>query len=107
LILIKSVLKAILVYQHTLAYIPKGVLEKAHKLYFNYLWNGCTSYKGSHWVKWKSVAKPKIQGGWGLKNVHIFCQDLTTRSMWSFITKTSVWIKILVQKYMAPLNVVD
>jgi hypothetical protein len=40
LVLIKSVLEAIPVYWMSLSWIPKGILEKARKLSFSYLWRG-------------------------------------------------------------------
>eukprot|EP01018_Ginkgo_biloba_P032610 Gb_14068 [translate_table: standard] len=40
LILIKSLLETIPVFWHTMAYIPKGILEKIRKCCFNYLWKG-------------------------------------------------------------------
>jgi hypothetical protein len=40
LVLVKSVLEAILVYWMSLAWIPKGILEKMRKLCFTYLWQG-------------------------------------------------------------------
>jgi hypothetical protein len=40
LVLIKSVLEAIPVYWMSLSWIPKGILEKARKLAYSYLWRG-------------------------------------------------------------------
>jgi hypothetical protein len=40
LVLIKSVLEAIPVYWMSLAWIPKGTLDKMRKLCFTYLWQG-------------------------------------------------------------------
>jgi hypothetical protein len=65
LVLIKSVLEAIPVYWHTLAHIPKGILEKIKKFCFNFLWQGSSDYKGNHLVKWQRIASPKSLGGLG------------------------------------------
>jgi hypothetical protein len=28
------------------------------------------------WVKWDMLAVPKLLGGWGLKNIHLFSKSL-------------------------------
>jgi hypothetical protein len=44
LVLIKYVLEAIPILWHTLAHIPKGILEKVRKCCFNYLWKGSSEF---------------------------------------------------------------
>jgi hypothetical protein len=50
LVLVKSILEAIPMYLDTLAHIPKGILEKIRKFCFNFLWQGSSEYKGTHWL---------------------------------------------------------
>jgi hypothetical protein len=50
LVLIKSVLEAIPVYWMSLAWIPKGTLDKMRKLCFTYLWQGNKDKKVLPWV---------------------------------------------------------
>jgi len=50
-ILLKLVLEAILVYWTTLAYIPKGTLEKIQHLCFRFLWAGKMDIIGIPLVK--------------------------------------------------------
>ena len=72
LILVKSVIESIQVYWHTLAHIPKGMLEKIRKCFFHFLWKKISEYKCSCLTKGNSIATPKYQGGWGLKYIHLF-----------------------------------
>jgi hypothetical protein len=69
LTLVKLVLEAIPVYWQYLAHIPKGILEKIRKICFRFLWSGKEGQESIHWMKWKSIARPKEEGGWDLKNI--------------------------------------
>jgi hypothetical protein len=55
-----------------MAFIPKGVLESLGKRCFKFLWTGERKKEGIPLVKWQILAKPKDEGGWGLKNAHHF-----------------------------------
>jgi hypothetical protein len=79
LVLIKSVLEAILVYCHLLAFVLKGILERIKKIYFNYLWRGIVEYKKLHLTGWKKISLPSKWGGWGLKYIHSFIQQSAHR----------------------------
>jgi hypothetical protein len=59
LVLVKSVLEAILVYWMSLAWIPKGILERIRKLCSKFLWAGNQEKVIIPWVKWSSLALPK------------------------------------------------
>jgi len=88
--LVKFVLEAILVYWHKLAHIPKGILEKIKKYCFNILWQGCSDYKGAHWVNWRKLAVPKALGGWGLKDIHLFGPSLAATSLFGILSQKTV-----------------
>ena len=87
LVLIKYVLKEIQVFWHTLAHIPKGILEKIMKCCFNYLWKGRNEFNGSHLAKWKLIATPKKRGGQELEDIHLFGLSSVVNSLWQLITK--------------------
>jgi hypothetical protein len=57
------------------------------------------------WVKWESLAMPKMLGGWGLKNIFLFSKALVTKSNWRLITSESLWTKVVTQKYIHPDSV--
>jgi len=63
--LVKSMLDAIPIYWHSLAFIPKGVLEK---ISFRFLWYQKKESEGIPLVKWKAIENPKDMGGWELTN---------------------------------------
>jgi hypothetical protein len=87
LVLVKSVLEAIPVFWHTLAHIPKGVLERIRKCCFNFLWKGSSEYKGSHLARWKLIATPKSQGGLGAQRYSLVWLVLSCKVPMEFTYK--------------------
>jgi hypothetical protein len=85
LIFKKSVLEAIVVFWHALDFITKGVLETIRKKCFKFLWYRKIENEEICLVKWKNIAKPKEEGGWGLKNIHFFGNSLAAKSLWRVI----------------------
>jgi hypothetical protein len=54
LVLVKFVLEAIPVYWMSLAWIPKGILERTRKLCSKFLWAGNHEKIVPPWVKWST-----------------------------------------------------
>jgi hypothetical protein len=81
LVLVKSILEAIPIFSHSLVNIPTCIFERIEKCCFNFLWKGSSEYKGSHLSRWKLIATPKCQWGWGFKYIHLFGQSLATNSL--------------------------
>jgi hypothetical protein len=100
LLLVKSVLEAIPIYQMSLAWIPKGTLDKIIKLCFKLLWEGSQDKFVLPWVKWETLAIPKALGGWGLKNIFLFSKALATKSSWKLISYENLWTQVVSQKYI-------
>ena len=73
--LIKSVLKSLPIFSMSLSWIPKGILEQIHKVFFAYLWRGSVDHQVMAWVRWERIAIPKALRGWGLKT-SLFLQKL-------------------------------
>jgi hypothetical protein len=107
LVLIKSVLEAIPVYWMSLSWIPKGILEKARKLSFSYLWRGNKDKQVVPWVRWEKIVMPKALGGWGLKNIFLFSKALAAKCSWRLINTQNLWTNVVYQKYVAPLSILE
>ena len=91
IILVKSVLEAIPVYWMALAWIPKAILEKARRIFSNFLWNGNKEHKVLPWVKWNQIARPKELGGWGIKNSLMFAKAMAEKAGWRLISIQILW----------------
>jgi len=79
LALTKSFLEAIPVYWMSLAWIPKGILEKIRKIYSRFIWSGQGEKTIQPWEKWDLLVRPKALGGWGVKNIFLFLKSLATK----------------------------
>jgi hypothetical protein len=84
-----------------MAWIPKGTLEKIRKLCFKFLWGGQKESFVMPWIKWDSLALPKLLGGWGLKNIHSFSTALAAKTGWRLISSNNLWSKVVSQKYIS------
>jgi hypothetical protein len=104
---VKSVLEAIPIYWMSLAWIPKGVLEKARRICFRFLWAGSKDLVVLPWVNWKALAFPKSLGGWGLKNIFLFSKALAAKACWRLISTNNLWQSMIYQKYIQPDSLED
>jgi hypothetical protein len=107
LTLTKSVLEAIPVYWMSLAWIPKGVLEKIRRICARFIWSGSGEKYTQPWSKWDNIALPKALGGWGLKNIFLFSKALAAKACWRLISDTSLWTLVIAQKYISPDSIED
>jgi hypothetical protein len=88
----------------SLSWIPKGILDVVRKLSSKFLWSRKNESHVIPWVRWEKIATPKALGGWGLKNIFLFSKALTTKGGWRLINTSSLWTKVIVQKYIAPIS---
>jgi hypothetical protein len=94
------------VYWMALAAIPTSILEKIRKLMFSFLWSGDEGKKYFHLCSWEVIARPKLLGGWGIRNIYLFNYALATNSLWCVLMKEGVWNKVIKDKYIPHSSVV-
>jgi hypothetical protein len=99
LVLVKSVLQSIHVYWLSLAKVPASTLHKI-QLMANILWRGANKTTCFHLSKWKNIAIPKENGGWGIRNIFWFAKSLAAKSCWRGLFGNSLWSQILKGKYL-------
>jgi len=104
-VLIKVVLESIPVYWMASAHIPAAILISLHQLIFSFLWSGSKKNKGFHLSKWEVLSKPKLMGGWGLKNLPLFYKALTANTLWRILTKPGLWNRVISAKYLHQIPV--
>ena len=95
-------MEAISVYWMSLAWNPKGILEKARKIGFSFLWVGNQDKFIMPWVSWKVSASPKLLGGWGLKKIFLSSKELVAKVYWRLISSKSLWTTMAYQKHIFP-----
>ena len=56
--------------------------------------------KGFPLVKWMKIVLPKSRGGWGIKNLNLFCKALAAKSLWRLVENLdTLWGRIMREKY--------
>jgi hypothetical protein len=99
-VLVKAVLESLPVYWLALAHIPLSVLNKIRQLVFSFLWSGNKKSRSYHLCNWETVSKPKLYGGWGLRNIFIFYRALASNTLWRVLTKIGIWNRVIKDKYL-------
>jgi hypothetical protein len=89
-VLIKSILESQEVYWMALAAIPVTILNRIRQLIFTFLWSGGSEKKHLHLCSWDSIAKPKLVGGWGLRNIFLFNKSLASNTLWRVLTQDGI-----------------
>jgi len=107
LVLIKVVLEATPVYWMSLAWIPRGIVNRIQNLCCRFLWKGKQTGRIYAWPRWDLLSIPKKWGGWGIKKLGDFSSTLAAKLGWQLATTNSLWTKIVVSKYIAPLRPLD
>jgi hypothetical protein len=98
--LLKQVLECQPVYWMALASIPVSVLNKIRQLVFTFLWSGSSDKHHYHLCRWENIAKPKLFGGWGLRNIFLFNRSLAANSLWRVLMKDGIWHRVIKDKYL-------
>lgn len=78
---------------------PKKILEDIRKVIINFIWNGKEDRGRYHLVRWEDIMWPKSNGGWGLKDIHIFGRVLLIKSFWHGMRINGIWREIIQYKY--------
>lgn len=76
MVLIKSVIEPIPLYWTSLAWLPKGTLNKLV---------GKEDQNSLVLASWNKIVLTKTLGGWGLKNIYLFAKAPTVKNGWNLI----------------------
>ncbi|GJX65445.1 RNA-directed DNA polymerase, eukaryota, reverse transcriptase zinc-binding domain protein [Tanacetum coccineum] len=92
--LIASVLSAMQIYWASVFLLPKNVIYEINKMLKGFLWCQGELTKGKAKISWKSICKPKEQGGLGIKNLQVWNEVLIVKQLWKVIAKKdTLWVK--------------
>jgi hypothetical protein len=65
-----------------------------------YWWSSSLDKKSMHWISWKDLSKPKIKGGMGFRDLHLFNLALLGKHGWRFMTNAnSLCARVLKGRY--------
>ncbi|KAL4557330.1 hypothetical protein LXL04_035505 [Taraxacum kok-saghyz] len=90
--LINSVLQSLQVYWCSVLLLPKTTIKDIGKIFKGFLWSGGDLRKGSAKFAWKTMCRPKEEGGLGIRSLQTWNEALLSRQIWRlFTTKDSLW----------------
>jgi hypothetical protein len=90
MVLIKTVLASVLIYQSSLLLSLVTTIHKIKALFKGFLWEGGKQIgRKLHLISWEKVAKPFSKGGLQFKNVHTQNLALGANILWNLITEKS------------------
>ncbi|GJN06559.1 hypothetical protein PR202_ga24299 [Eleusine coracana subsp. coracana] len=67
--------------------IPKDTCKKMKSVIANYWWGGAANSRRIHWQSWEQVTRPKMQGGMGFWNMHLFNLAMLGKQGWRIMMK--------------------
>lgn len=85
IILLKSVLQLMPIYQMTNQAIPKTICQKMMEILKKFLWQGTNKAKKWALLSWKWLSKTLTEGGLGLRDPYILNQVMGEKLWWRWI----------------------
>ena len=86
-ILIKSVLLSIPIYQSSLLLEPNAILDQISKLIRDFLWSGGKGNQNHmHLVKWEIIKKPVLEGGLQIKDPGMSNLAMGCKLLWQLFS---------------------
>ena len=100
LILLKSVLQAMPIYQMASQAIPKTISQKMVEIFKKILWQGTSKTKKWVLMSWKWLSKYLIEGGLWLRDPYILNQVMGAKLWWRWIQGgEDLWKSLWENKY--------
>ncbi|KAF5207624.1 RNA-directed DNA polymerase (reverse transcriptase)-related family protein [Thalictrum thalictroides] len=84
LVLIKSMLSNLPVYQMSLFTIPKSIAKRIDRVVRDFLWGLIEVLRKLHMVAWEHVCRPKEEGGLGIRSMAIMNEALLGKWLWRY-----------------------
>ena len=92
LILIKSVLSSLPLYQFAVLQAPRYVLQQLGIFIRNFLWEGTKqTTRKYHMVNWKTVTSPRQHGGLGIRDPRLTNPAIGAKLWWGLVIKPEEW----------------
>ena len=100
IILIKSTMISVPIYQMSLFRMPKVVVRRLEKLQRDLLWGGGNLERKTNLVNWEVVCADKEKGGLGLRKLVLLNKALLGKWIWRFsCDKENLWKQVILAKY--------
>jgi hypothetical protein len=98
-VLIKSIMSSLPLFQFSSLLAPKGALKDMAQLIHKFLWQGGKSNtKKFHLVNWNIVSSPKDSGGLGIRDPEVANLAMGAKLLWRLISGRKEWWKSTITK---------
>ena len=67
---------------------------------FSFLWFGNAVKEKFHLARWEAIARTKLLGEWGLKNIFFFGKALAAKSLWRGMLGNGLSSSLVKEKYL-------
>eukprot|EP00253_Pinus_taeda_P006677 PITA_06677 len=99
LILMKSVLISMPLFQNSILLAPKTFLSKLDSLLRRFLWEGGNNNdRRIHLVSWEILKSPFLEGGLQLRNLAAQNSALGAKTLWNLVSGKTSWSKRVIWK---------
>ncbi|XP_072074464.1 uncharacterized protein [Arachis hypogaea] len=80
--------------------IPIGICNEVEKCQRKFIWGENSNTRKLHAVKWDTLCKTKINGGLGMRKLHIMNDAFFMKQVWRLMhERETLWAKVLFNKY--------
>ena len=103
MVLLKSVLTSIPIYQTSILLAPASVINKIESILKKFMWEGGKgNLKKLHLVSWEKIKKPYSEGGLQIRSIQTPNLAMGTKLLWQLVSGRSSWSKkVLWKKYFS------
>ena len=107
-VLIKAVIQAIPTYAMSVFKFPAGLYAEICSLANQFWWGQRGDSKKIHWLSKSKLSRPKVQGGIGFRDLHLFNMALLARQGWRLLQHPeSLVYRVLKAKYFPQSSVLE
>jgi len=98
--LCKSALSTIPLYPMQSTILPKGICMEIEKICRRFIWGMKEGRGKTHLLNWRTLCRPKVEGGLGLRRMQDMNKAFTMKLTWGILNNnSSLWVEFLKAKY--------